>query len=900
MSDLIMIKRTDRKNHCRLWLVLFFSFFVFNSIITGSEAAGKPEAATGFDPAAEITRWSEELENSKSMDSIYKTEILLKRGEKYRSLGYYPNARADFTAALETAKELDPSVPLLEIVATQSLGYLHFLMQDMEKAQILLRDALEKADQLSKTEQTKTNQTSKTGQTSKRDQGSKAMQPSSPFFALAASCANHLGNVLAAQNRQHEALKIYEKALDYIDNKEDGSTPEGTNKPGIEGRNDPALEATIHRNIAHVLTDKNASFDHLYTAGKLAGQIDSPEEKARLLLDIAAESEMTEPGQEKDSFRYPLLDQALVIAMKLNDPRLVSLAAGELGALYESRGRVDEAVALTEKAVSSAMIIKNHELLLQWEWQWGKLLQIQGEQKKAIAAYKRALFHVEAVRQDMPVKYGQGCSSFRETLSPIYTGLADMLLKESGVAQSKDEEQKLLRQAQQTVESIKQSELRDYFQDPCIDAMSRQIESLSPSTAVLYPVILPDRLELLADIGGRLYRKTTDVKQDELDSLVTELAGNLRNGLAHEALAKEVYGWVIEPLQNILDEHHVDTLIFVPGGVFRMIPAASLWNGKEYLAQKYAVVTEPGLTLLDPEPLPSGQRTTLLAGMSKPGPVIFDLPASLWNQLAGASLPDVNRGIRGLSIKVVPKQGQGSDNTMTLSDTQALSDSQENQPQSATKTSTGQESATPVNQKQPEAETRTDEHVEKIKKMLSLPGVDKEIENLSKNLQGQKLMNSEFLRDRFSGELKGQDYRIVHIASHGFFGGSPEENFIMTYDKILNMNLLEDFIKPKQFADLPVELLTLSACQTAEGDDRSPLGLSGIALKSGARSVLGSLWPVSDTATQVLLSSFYKNLDHAGTSKAAALQKAQLELIKTREFNHPFYWSAFILVGNWL
>lgn len=807
-------------------LILLFSIFIL-CCVELSAAYTYESACTG-----DITKWSEKLKKS---HSIEKAELLLRRGEAYRFLGHYPDAQSDFMAALKTLKQITPPVVVLEIAALQSLGYLHFLMQDMEQAETMLRTALEQADKL---------------------------VPLAP--ALYASCANHLGNVLAGNNRQNEALKLYHNALRYLDKKRE-----------------PLIEATIHRNIAHILTERSSAFDHLYTAAELAGQLSpsSESEKVKLLLDIAAESATIEPGPARDSFLYPLLDQALTIALKIKDHYLISLASGKLGALYESRNRIPEATTLTEQAVTSALMVQSHELLWQWQWQWGRLLKRGGEQKKAIAAYNRALFHAAAISQYMPAKENNRCSSFRETLSPIYTDLAEMLFKESGTVHKKSEEQQLLRQAQQALESVKQSELRDYFKDPCIDAMKHDIQSLSPSTAVIYPVILHDRLELLADIGGTLYRKTTQVKKKQLDKVVIQLAGSLRNGLFHNNLGIQVYSWVIMPFESILDEYHVDTLIFVPDGVFRMIPASALWNGREFVAQKYAVVTEPGLTLLDPEPLPAGQRRTLLAGMSRPGPVVSDLPTHLWNQLSKVNLSDFNRSVRGLSIKVIPPEEQKIFNPQN----------------SLTSSAAGQ----PMSRKKAGNET-TENTAEKVKELLTLPGVEKEIESLSKNLYGQKLMNSEFLLDRFSSEMKEQNYRIVHVASHGFFGGTPEENFIMTYDKIMNMNLLEEFIKPKQFADLPVELLTLSACQTAEGDDRSPLGLSGVALKSGARSVLGSLWPVSDTATQLLLSSFYKYLNSSDISKAKALQKAQIDLIKTKEFNHPFYWSAFILVGNWL
>ncbi|MBF0413227.1 MAG: CHAT domain-containing protein [Desulfamplus sp.] len=840
------------KNRSVFWLALITSMLICNfsqfiypsySLSSGDGGLSKVDAS-----AEEITKLSQSIDKA---DGRHKAELLVKRGEMYRLLGYYPDAHADFKAAIEEIKKIKPHKPdFLDVLATQSLGYIHFLMQDAKTAESLLREALQQSERLM----------------------SSSQQSSSPYPALSAVCANHLGNVVAGQNRKDEALNFYTKALGYIE------------------KSDLALAATIHRNIASVVDDKHLAFTHLNKAEELAAQVTSLHEKARLLLEIASEYSAKEPGPEADSLRYPLLNQALEIARTLKDQRLISTASGELGGLYESRGRISEAITLTEQAVESALMVQAHDLLVQWEWQWGRLLKRQAEernevgQRKAIAAYKRALFHVEAIRQDMPVIDNRGCSSFRQTLSPIYTGLADMLLKESGVVQDRQEQQQLLRQAQQAVESIKQSELQDYFKDPCIDAMKHEIQSLSGSTAVIYPVILPDRLELLADIGGTLYRKTSDVRKDDLEQTVTQLAANLRNSLFHEELGKKVYGWVIEPLQSTLDGQNVDTLVVVPDGVFRMIPLAALWTGEKFLGQKYAVVIEPALTLLDPSPLPEGERNTLLAGVSKPGPVVLDLPINLWNQLTKIEASGTNRKIRGISIK------QDAPAVEKASASETVKPENSNQTEESVKQTEKSDIATKENK----------EAVEKVRELLELPGVDKEIAELSKNLHGQKLMNREFLRDRFSGEIKDQNYRIVHVASHGFFGGSPEENFIMTYDKLLNMNLLEEYIKPKQFVDLPVELLTLSACQTAEGDDRSPLGLSGVALKSGARSVLGSLWPVSDTATQLLLSSFYRHLSSSDISKAKALQKAQIELINTKDFNHPFYWSAFILVGNWL
>jgi CHAT domain-containing protein len=112
------------------------------------------------------------------------------------------------------------------------------------------------------------------------------------------------------------------------------------------------------------------------------------------------------------------------------------------------------------------------------------------------------------------------------------------------------------------------------------------------------------------------------------------------------------------------------------------------------------------------------------------------------------------------------------------------------------------------------------------------------------------------------------------------------------------MDELEELIKISRFRDEPVELIGLSACETAAGDDRAALGLAGIAVKAGARSALATMWLVDDVAAARLSADFYRNLGTAGTSKARALQQAQVGLLD--EFDHPFFWAPFLLIGNWL
>nr|WP_203330417.1 CHAT domain-containing protein [Rhodovastum atsumiense] len=143
-------------------------------------------------------------------------------------------------------------------------------------------------------------------------------------------------------------------------------------------------------------------------------------------------------------------------------------------------------------------------------------------------------------------------------------------------------------------------------------------------------------------------------------------------------------------------------------------------------------------------------------------------------------------------------------------------------------------------------------------------------------------------------------YSVIHIASHGEFSSDPDRSFILTYDGRLTLDELEAAVKQGAFRDQPLELLTLSACQTAAGDDRAALGLAGIAIKAGARSAVASLWSINDEATSRLITRFYEQLHAPGMNKAQALQTVQMELIREPRFRHPGYWSPFLVIGNWL
>ncbi|HVM60473.1 MAG TPA: CHAT domain-containing protein [Verrucomicrobiae bacterium] len=176
-----------------------------------------------------------------------------------------------------------------------------------------------------------------------------------------------------------------------------------------------------------------------------------------------------------------------------------------------------------------------------------------------------------------------------------------------------------------------------------------------------------------------------------------------------------------------------------------------------------------------------------------------------------------------------------------------------------------------------------------------------ELQNLHALYPGEELFNTKFLNATLEKNFAEEQYSIVHIASHGQFEHDCYKTFILTYDDKLTMDDLEHLISPSQFRRQPVELLTLSACQTAAGDDRAALGLAGVAVKAGARSALATLWFVNDQASASLMSEFYSQMarDHT-VSKARALQLAQQKLLADRRYHHPCYWAPYLLIGNWL
>ena len=367
------------------------------------------------------------------------------------------------------------------------------------------------------------------------------------------------------------------------------------------------------------------------------------------------------------------------------------------------------------------------------------------------------------------------------------------------------------------MEEFKTAELQDYFRDNCVEASLSKKASIDDivqdlkQTAVVYPILLPDRLELLISFhnGQRteLRRERVDVSAKVLSKTVRQLRRLLEKRTTREYLphAQQVYTWLIQPIHHYLERFDVSTLVFVPDGSLRTIPIGALHDGKQFLIDRYALAITPGIVLTDPRPLNRQDMKVLSVGLTD-------------------------------SVQGFP----------------------------------------------------------------SLPNVESEIQTLTELFGGRVLLNQHFRIEEMEHQMRDERPTIVHIASHAKFSGEAQQTFLLAFDGKLTMDRLDELVGLYQFRESPLDLLSLSACETAAGDDRAALGLAGVAVKAGARSALATLWFINDKATSELVTEFYRQLQDPSLSKAEALQRAKKKFLQHPTYQHPGYWSPFLLINNWL
>lgn len=204
-----------------------------------------------------------------------------------------------------------------------------------------------------------------------------------------------------------------------------------------------------------------------------------------------------------------------------------------------------------------------------------------------------------------------------------------------------------------------------------------------------------------------------------------------------------------------------------------------------------------------------------------------------------------------------------------------------------------------------------------------LPAVPTELKVILEEWPGRSFLNQDFTVQRLTQERVQGGYPIIHLATHADFAPGRLTNSYIEFGNNQRLNLPQVRELPLR-KPTPVELFTLSACRTSVGDVSAELGFAGLAVQSGVKSALASLWYVSDEGTLALMSEFYKNLRQAPI-KAEALRLAQVAMLRGQVtikggelrgvrggiplppvitqrgdqiLSHPYYWAAFTLIGS--
>ncbi len=566
--------------------------------------------------------------------------------------------------------------------------------------------------------------------------------------------------------------------------------------------------------------------------------------------------------------RSQLLQDTLVTAIQqsrdLGDKRAESYALGTLGAVYEQAGQWIDAKTVTQTALVLAQSSNTWDIAYRWQWQLGRLLRREWEASgktsqstlaSAIAAHETAIANLKSLRGDLAAANPDIQFNFRDSVEPIYRQSVELLLQSLEGETDEKKVEATLNNARERMEALQLAELDNFFREACLEGkrvlLDQVVDKENPTTAIIYPIVLRDRqqqtvsIQTIAKIPNQpLKRYVTNLSEAEFDKTVNDLQESVAKASNPSVLpilksrSKTIYSWLIDPVDqdiqaiargpktkanesgtlqtNTAKAAKVDTLVFVLDDVLRNVPMAVLWDGQQYLVEKYGIALSLGLQLFDPKPIQREPLKVLAAGLSTPP-------------------------------KGAPRE------------------------------------------------------------FSELQYVQPEIDSIARlGIPTTELINQEFTTKALEKSINAAAFNVVHLATHGQFSSRSEDTFILAADGPINVNQFDTLLRSRDIArPEAIQLLVLSACQTAANDNRATLGLAGFAVRAGARSTLASLRNASDESTSLMIAEFYKALNNPkqSTTKAEALRQAQVALLKNpeyRNFNAPQYWAPYVLIGNWL
>ena len=573
----------------------------------------------------------------------------------------------------------------------------------------------------------------------------------------------------------------------------------------LEENLDPEKEIDLWQKIQSQVNQEQAQWQNIeLTINNLPlgrTQIYAKVDLAKSLMQLATRKAQLYPQIEQ------LLFSAIQQAQNLGDIRVQSYAVGYLGQFYEQQQQWQNAKSYTQKALLLSQSIQADEISYQWQWQLGRILKQQqkSDVKSAITAYTGAVQTLQSLRQDLVAVRQDIQYDFRDRVEPVYRELVDLLLSEEHPTTEN------LQQARVVIEQLQLAELDNFFRDACLDAQPQAIDKIDPNAAVIYGIILKNRLEVITSLpDNSLFHYRVSIADSELIQTLKRLRFLLQKHYPSpeaQQLSQQIYSWLLEPLESQLNRD--ETLVFVLDGELRNIPMAALHNGEQYLIENHPVVIAPGLQLLDSKPI-TRPLNILSAGLVYP--------------------PDSHK-----------------------------------------------------NQFQP------------------LPHVPEELQQIEDIIiNNEVLLNEEFNRKKLENQATSQPFQVIHIATHGQFSSQAENTFILAADGPINVKQLDNLFRSREQNQAnAIDLLVLSACETAPGDNRAVLGLAGVAVRAGARSTVASLWSLNDESAVKFMGYFYQQLVQ-GKTRAEALRQAQLAFIQdTNKYDAPVFWAPYVLVGNW-
>ncbi|MBE9104606.1 CHAT domain-containing protein [Nostoc cf. edaphicum LEGE 07299] len=601
-------------------------------------------------------------------------------------------------------------------------------------------------------------------------------------------------------------------------------------------RQDKAIVNNTLQQALVVLEQLPDSRDKAYTAIQLANLLQLVNQNSESVsTDLATQCLKSESLPKS----VELLNKAVAITQKIQDREGESFAKGRLGHTYECHQDYQQAINLTQQALIDAVADEN---LYLWTWQLGRLSRATGRVKEAINFYEKSIDSLKSIRSDLRLQQRDLQFDFRDNVEPVYRELLELRLEQTNHLVQASDIQQNLESVLPIVDELRLAELQNYLGNNCdLALIQKPVALVGKNTAVLSSILLKERLAIiltLADGEQKIKSKVSwiPVKSQDVRDIINDLRIKLekRSDLenTYQARAQQVYNWFIHPFLSDLEKNKIETLVFIQDGILRSIPIAALFDGKQFLIEKYAIAFAPALTLTNPQESNPKKLKVLAFGLTQPATVETDAGYKFFEPL-----------------------------------------------------------------------TQVESELKKI--TTSLP-------------KSKGLLDQDFTLERLQKELKENTYPIIHLATHGKFGIDDRETFLVTgkkvaantqkslttktYNEKLTLNDLYELINNTRAQNQPIELLTLTACETAVGSDRQTLGLAGIAIQAGSQSAIATLWKVDDAATAQLIAKFYQNW-HSGMSKAKALQAAQTAWLQTHQQqleSHPGYWAPFILIGNWL